>query len=281
METDDKKLVRSIKRATIFSGIGMGLLLGTIMGVSASEVVQAIFGVLTAMLGAFLGFDKRSFAGMQAEEYEKEKYNTLFTGLRAGSFGIAVVVGILSGMYIRTQEVLTMSVEKRVKQWTDADFEPEYARRLVAYQMLSIDPKTGETGPLTEVQRITQGALFNAADRVSLCGTIDPGNWDGDWEKAKKAMLDLDMEPLTELVKVIESDVPSSIRFDFLWGLRVLTCEMSQKKTTFCDFGTDLTRWLKDDDTQTIADAIEKLNPESQKAVMVVLSDMVCQFEKN
>ncbi len=281
METDEKKLVSSIKRATIFSGIGMGLLLGIIMGLSASEVVQTIFGVLTAMLGAFLGFDKRSFAGMEAAEYEKEKYNTLFTGLRAGSFGIAVVAGILSGMYIRTQEVLTMSVEKRVKQWTDADFEPEYARRLVAYQMLAIDPQTGDTGPLTEVQRVTQGALFNAADRISLCGTIDPGNWNGDWQKAKKDMLDLDIEPLTELVKVIESDVPASHRTDFLWGLRVLVCEMSNKTTQFCKFGTDINQWLKNDDTQTIADEIVKLNPESQKAVMEVLSDMVCQLEKN
>lgn len=279
METTDMKLVRSIKTATIFSGLGMGLLLGIIMGLSASEVVQTIFGVLTALLGAFLGFDRRSFSGMEAEEYEKEKYNALYTGLRAGSFGVAVVAGILSGMYIRTQEVLTMSVEKRVKQWTDADFEPEYARKLVAYQMLSIDPRTGETGPLTEVQRITQGALFNAAQRASLCGTIDPGNWNGDWQKAKKAMLDLDMDPVTELVKVIESDVPVAIRFDFLWGLRVLVCEMSEK--TFCQFGTDLQLWLNDNDTHTIADEIVKLNIDSQRKVMRVLSDMVCQLEKD
>jgi hypothetical protein len=279
METTEKKLVRSIKIATIFSGLGMGLLLGIIMGLSASEVVQTIFGVLTALLGAFLGFDRRSFSGMEAEEYEKEKYNALYTGLRAGSFGVAVVVGILSGMYIRTQEVLTMSVEERVKQWTDADFEPEYARKLVAYQMLSIDPRTGETGPLTEVQRITQGALFNAAQRASLCGTIDPGNWNGDWQKAKTAMLDLDMDPVTELVKVIESDVPVAIRFDFLWGLRVLVCEMSEK--TFCQFGTDLQLWLNDNDTHTIADEIVKLNIDSQRKVMRVLSDMVCQLEKD
>jgi hypothetical protein len=279
VETTDMKLVRSIKIATIFSGLGMGLLLGIIMGLSASEVVQTIFGVLTAILGAFLGFDRRSFSGMEAEEYEKEKYNALYTGLRAGSFGVAVVAGILSGMYIRTQEVLTMSVEKRVKQWTDADFEPEYARKLVAYQMLSIDPRTGETGPLTEMQRSTMGALFNAAQRASLCGTIDPGNWNGDWQKAKKAMLDLEMDPVTELVKVIESDVPVAIRFDFLWGLRVLVCEMSEK--TFCQFGTDLQLWLNDNDTQTIANEIVKLNTDSQRKVMRVLSDMVCQLEKD
>jgi hypothetical protein len=280
METTDNKLIRSIKIATIFSGLGMGLLLGIIMGLSASEVVQTIFGVLTALLGAFLGFDRRSFSGMEAEEYEKEKYNALYTGLRAGSFGIAVVVGILSGMYIRTQEVLTMSVEKRIKQWTDADFEPDYARKLVAYQMLSIDPQTGETGPLTEVQRITQGVLFNAAQRASLCGTIDPGSWNGDWQQAKKAMLDLDMDPVTELVKVIESDVPNAIRFDFLWGLRVLVCEMRPEKA-FCKFGTDLQRWLKDNDTYTIAAEIAKLNIDSQRNVMRVLSDMVCQLEKD
>jgi len=39
METEDKRLIRSIKRATILSGIGMGLLLGIIMGLSVSETV--------------------------------------------------------------------------------------------------------------------------------------------------------------------------------------------------------------------------------------------------
>ena len=64
MEKEEKKLFSRIKTATVLSGIGMGLLLGLIMGLSVSEVVKVIMGTLTALLGAFMGFDKRSFSGM-------------------------------------------------------------------------------------------------------------------------------------------------------------------------------------------------------------------------
>lgn len=190
MGTEDKKLVTSIKRATILSGIGMGLLLGIIMGLSVSETVQTIFGVLTTILGAFLGFDKRSYAGMEASEYEKEQHNTLFTALRAGWFGIAVVLGILSGIGIRTQEIFEIPVSKKVKQLTDAGFEPEYARKLIAYWKFAINPKTGElelqprfsgkvrlpcsapkTGPPCVVPLIPTTGITTANSQNCLAGT--------------------------------------------------------------------------------------------------------------
>lgn len=281
MGTEDKKLISSIKRATILSGIGMGLLLGIIMGLSVSDVVKTIFGILAGLLGAFLGFDKRNYAGMEASEYEKEKYNTLFTALRAGWFGMAVVFGILSGMLIRTQELFEMPVAKSVKQWTDAGFEPEYAQKLVAYQRLAINPNTGELGPTTEVQRKGQAALFNAEDRATLCGAIDPDNWNNDWNTAKAAMFELDNEPLTDLVKAIELNVPEGQRFDFLRGLRILVCEMNIKTTHLCDLGNSLEEWEKNEETSAIAAEVSKLKPANQKKMMGILSAMVCQLEKD
>jgi hypothetical protein len=281
MENEDKKLINSIKHATILSGIGMGLLLGIIMGLSVSDVVKTIFGILAGLLGAFLGFDKRNYAGMEASEYEKEKYNTLFTALRAGWFGLAVVFGILSGMFIRTQELFEIPVAKSVKQWTDAGFEPEYAQKLVAYQRLAINPNTGELGPTTEVQRKGQAALFNAEDRATLCGAIDPDNWDNSWQIAKRALLDLDKKPVAELVGAIEQYIPEDQRFDFLRSLRILMCEMNSKTTRFCDLGADLGKWQKDEDTFAIATEIARLEPANQKKMMAVLSAMVCQLEKN
>ncbi|MFH1119036.1 MAG: hypothetical protein V1775_04380 [Bacteroidota bacterium] len=280
MGTEDKKLINSIKKATILSGIGMGLLLGIIMGLSVSDVVKTIFGILSGLLGAFLGFDKRNYAGMEASEYEKEKYNTLFTALRAGWFGMAVVFGILSGMLIRTQEIFEISVVKNVKQWTDAGFEPEYARRLIAYQRLAINPNTGELGPTTEVQRKGQAALFSAEDRATLCGAIDPDNWNNDWKTAREAMLDIDKKPLTNLVESIELNVPEDQRFDFLRALRILVCEMNSKTTRLCDLGSDLNKWQNNEETSAIATEVAKLQPENQKVMMEVLSAMVCQLEK-
>lgn len=281
MGTEDKKLINSIKQATILSGIGMGLLLGIIMGLSVSDVVKTIFGILAGLLGAFLGFDKHNYAGMEASEYEKEKYNTLFTALRAGWFGLAVVFGILSGILIRTQELFEIPVTKSVKQWTDAGYEPEYARKLIAYQRLAINPNTGELGPTTEVQRKSQAALFSAEDRATLCGAIDPDNWNNDWKIAREAMLEIDKKPLTNLVESIELNVPEGQRFDFLRALRIMVCEMNRKTTHLCDLGPDLNKWQNNEDTSAIATEVAKLQPDNQKRMMEVLSAMVCQLEED
>lgn len=281
MGTEDKKLINSIKRATILSGIGMGLLLGIIMGLSTSEVVKTIFGVLAGLMGAFLGFDKRSYAGMEASEYEKEKYNTLFTAMRAGWFGIAVVFGLLSGMLIRTQAIFEISIENRVKQWTDAGYDPDYSRKLVTYKIFAIDPNTGELGTVTEVQKAGMAALFSAEDRASLCGAIDTDNWNNDWQTAKDALLELKNEPLTKLVAAIEFNIPEDQRFDFLKALRILVCEMNMKTTRFCELGSDISKWQENQDTSPIANEVERLSPANQERMMDVLSSMVCQLEKD
>jgi len=280
MGTEDKKLITSIKRATILSGIGMGLLLGIIMGLSVSETVQTIFGILTTALGAFLGFERRSYTGMESAEYQKEQHNTLFTALRVGWFGIAVVVGILSGLWMRTQEVFKFTIAESVQQWTDAGYDSAYARKLVTYQRLAIDPNTGELGEVTEVQKAGMGILFNAADRATLCGTIDPDNWDNNWQTAKDAMLEIDKAPLSKLVEAIEINVPEDQRFDFLKALRILVCEMNQKTTRFCNLGSDLGKWQNNEDTAAIAAEIVKLPADKQRKMMEVLSAMVCQLEK-
>jgi len=282
MEKEEKKLFTSIKRATILSGIGMGLLLGLIMGLSVSEVVKVIMGTLTALLGAFMGFDKRSFAGMTEEEYHKEKQTSLFTALRAGWFGIAVVAGILLGMWIRTNEVFTVSVARSVKQWTDAGYDSAYARKLVTYQRLAINPNTGETGPTTEVQRGHQSNLFSAEQVASICGAVDPDLWNNDWKIAKEKMTELNIKPLTSLLPVIEDNIPDNQRFDFLSGLRFLICSMKENpKTDFCSFGTDVSQWQNNEVTSRIAVEVVKLPAANQKKIMAALNNLVCQLEKD
>ena len=284
MEKDQKQLFKSIKRATILSGIGMGLMLGLIMGLSVSEVVKVIMGALTAILGAFLGFDKKSFTGMASEEYEKEKENLLFTALRVGWFGFAVVAGILSGMLIRTHEVFTPSVEKSVQEWTDAGYDPVYARKLVTFQRLAINPTSGEIGPITEITKQHNSSLFSAVEIEKLCIKIDPDKWDS-WKLAKERITDLNIPAITTLINEIENNVPEAQRFDFLRGLRELVCEMdaNKKKTInnkYCGFGTDIAQWKANSATSSIALAIEKLPVDKQKNMMTVFADMVCKLEK-
>jgi hypothetical protein len=279
MENDEKKMSRAMRRAAVLSGIGMGLLLGLIMGLSVSEVVKVIMGSLTVLLGAFLGFDKRNFAGMDKETYNKDKNETLLTSLRAGWFGLAVAAGILLGMWIRAQEVFTLSIEDRVQQYTDAGFDTTYALKLVAYERLGINPTTGEAGEIGILQRGHQSNLFSAEDIESLCSNIDPDLWNDDWATAKQEMLSLDLSPLTMLVDATENNIPESSRFEFLGALRFLVCMMQREETKICSFGTDISKWRNSDITSRMAVEVEKLPPANQKNMMHALSKFVCQFE--
>jgi uncharacterized membrane protein (Fun14 family) len=281
MEKDEKKLLTSVKRATIFSGIGLGLLLGLIMGLSVSETVKIVMGALTAVLGAFLGFDKRSFSGISSEEYQKENQNAHFNALRAGWFGFAVIAGILFGMWVRTHEVFSVPLEKSIKQWTDAGYEPDYARKLVVFQRLAINPQTGEVGAITETQRNQSSSLFSAEQRASLCVKIDPDNFNNDWGTAKEKLSILKNASLNSLLNVIEMNVHEDQRFAFLAGLRYLVCSMQGSNTEINQFGADLSKWQNYDASSRIANEVAKLQPEDQQKIMVALADLVVQLEKN
>jgi hypothetical protein len=280
MENEDRKLFRSIKRASILSGIGMGLLLGLIMGLSVSEVVKVVMATLTAVLGAFLGFDKRSFAGMAEEEYQKEKQNTLFTALRAGWFGIAVVGGILFGMWIRTNQVFTVSVSKSVQEWTDAGYTPEYARKLVTFQRFAINPQTGELGAITEVQKEHTSNLFSSQQAKDLCGATDPDQWNGDWKTAKEGILELEDKALVPVVNAIEANISDDQRFAFLKGLQNLLCYLGGDHPKLCGMVSDINVWAKNDATYAVAAEIAKLSSDKQHKMMEVMSELICRLEK-
>jgi uncharacterized membrane protein (Fun14 family) len=281
MEKDELALFKSIKRASILAGIGMGLLLGIIMGLSVSEVVKVIMAALTALLGAFFGFDKQSYTGVAADDYEKQKENTLFTALRAGWFGFAVVVGIFAGMFIRTHEVFTPSVEKAVKQWTDAGYDPAYARKLVTYQRLAINPGTGEAGPVTSITRTVSSNLFSAEQVATLCNNMDPDQWNNNWPTAKAAMLALNIPSLQKVAEAIEANVANDDKkFKILKQLSSIFCSMKTGNNGLCKLGTDSDSWKKLSITQPLADELGSLQPAQQKAMLQALSVLFCELEQ-
>ena len=76
----------------------MGLLVGIIVGISVSPVVKVVLSALAALLAAFLGVqDSKKAEGTENVDYSKN----ILTGLRAGSFGISCVAGILLGIFLR------------------------------------------------------------------------------------------------------------------------------------------------------------------------------------
>jgi MFS family permease len=137
--------------AQIFSGVGLGALVGLLVALSTAHVVGSVIAALVALLAGFFGLSK----------VELDK------GWRIGSFGLACIVGIIAGLMIRNGGDLVPTVQSQIEDWTTAGYSAEQARELVALQRLGVKPSGVEL-----VQQPTVNALFNADDKA-LCGRLE------------------------------------------------------------------------------------------------------------
>lgn len=150
----------------VFSGLGMGLLVGIIVGLSVSPVVSIILGALASLLAAFLGLQE---GGGASEEglLSKLKVN----GLRIGSFGFACVGGILLGLFFRSSDMFSDSIQDEVAKWTKAGYSAAEARQFVVWKKLGIQPE-GKQVQISEVQKAQSGSLFGTLADLDLCNKI-------------------------------------------------------------------------------------------------------------
>ena len=137
--------------AQIFSGVGLGALVGLLVALSTEHVVGSVIAALVALLAGFFGLSK----------VEVDK------GWRIGSFGFACIVGVVAGLMIRNGGDLLPSVAGQMEAWKSAGYSEQQARELVALQRLGVKPSGVEL-----VQQPTINALFSADDKA-LCGRLE------------------------------------------------------------------------------------------------------------
>ena len=109
-----------------FNGLGVGLLLGLLLGLAISPVVSAIIGTLSSLLLVLLGLN--------------ENYMNAAKSIRVGSFGLFCVIGILTGIYIRSNNALAPSLSSLYKQYKAIGFSDKEAHDFIAYQEFDITP---------------------------------------------------------------------------------------------------------------------------------------------
>ena len=109
----------------IFAGCGLGLVVGLLVGLSASPVVAVVVGALAAGLMTLLGFVKSAPA-------DDSKVPIDGSPLRLGSFGVSCAIAILIGLSIRTHNLLSPTIEEQVAEIRKAGYSPEEARKWVA-----------------------------------------------------------------------------------------------------------------------------------------------------
>lgn len=115
-------------RKDIFSGAGLGLLVGVIIGISIAELTGIILGALTSLLAAFFGLRSNS---------EGEKGNQLVIG----SFSFTCVLAIFLGLLIRTHNFLAPSLASQIKEYELASFDSAEIREIILLKEFGIIPE--------------------------------------------------------------------------------------------------------------------------------------------
>jgi hypothetical protein len=117
----------------VFSGLGLGLLLGIVVALSISPVVSTVVGALASLLAVFLGLEAGE--GSQGGALSKLRLN----GVRIGSFGLATVLGLMLGFYIRANDPFAGSPDAQLERWKN--FPDVLARQMVVYERTGIAPE--------------------------------------------------------------------------------------------------------------------------------------------
>jgi hypothetical protein len=165
--------------AQIFSGAGVGLLLGILLGLSSSPVVSLVVGALAALLAAFIGI---RLPGKEAADAPPETISVAqrrAAAFRAGAFGLTCVLGLLGGIYLRTHNSLSPaqpSLRQQVDELTAVGFSAVEARRIAVLHSLDVgssEAKPTETTKAADAVAMVRSTLLFAGsaercERVSV-----------------------------------------------------------------------------------------------------------------
>lgn len=156
---------------SIFSGAGIGVMVGLLMGLAAPQgddaksIVAIFIGAVGVGLAALLGLNDRHFSAAK--------------GLRIGSFGIAVAAFALIGIYVRTNAPLSPSLLDRATELKTI-FPNMTDSQLV--ELLSVkkqikDKKTGEvTQTIVSLDKATDAMFASDAVKKSACSDLEGSN---------------------------------------------------------------------------------------------------------
>ncbi|WP_138464524.1 hypothetical protein [Poseidonocella sp. HB161398] len=164
--------------ADLFAGSGIGLLLGTVMGLSVTPVVATVVGVLATLLAAILGLDAK----------EGGTRLPAVNALRIGAFGFAAVAGLALGLYARINNPLAAPPRADMARWSEAFPEnPTLARQMMVFERTQLQPaevafREDRAAPVAAGPSAAarQSVLFSGFGSYDACQQLDPGRFASD-----------------------------------------------------------------------------------------------------
>ncbi len=153
-----------------FSGSGIGLLVGVLLGTTVEPVVSVIIGALASGLAVLLGLNDEHFGNAKA--------------IRIGSFGIACIVGAYAGIYVRAHELLSPVQPTMAEQKADyikLGFSEREALDFIAFERLGIKNPAWEVSEAAEAaaeqrRKGKTSQLFGAKVNLDKCGELESTN---------------------------------------------------------------------------------------------------------
>ncbi len=257
----------------IFAGVGIGLLLGIIMGLSVSPVVLTVMGALTGLLGAVLGLENK------IGNSEDNQASDIAKNIKVGAFGFAVIAGIFFGMNVRTHSKIGPTISERIDKWEKAGYDPEVAKRYVAYELLSIDPKTGSATVLTgEVQKGTQAVLFNSEQTLELAAVMDTTLFGGKIKYAMEELGKFENPDLDKLLATVATDLPENKHMIFIDLLQRMVLE-TEDSDMYCKLPENMMDW-DDEYLKELAVIIGELDNNKQKDLISKTRKLFCTLNQ-
>lgn len=162
--------MRNTTLQDVFAGVGIGLLVGVITGLSVSPVVQTILGALVAGVVTFLGLKVESVPKV---DNAKPSSALQSNHVRIAAFSFACVAGILAGIEIRANDLLSPNLKRDVSRWTDAGLAKTDALRVVTYRRVGIDLFHETVMPDTAGSKATPKSDLSSAMAVANRGLDD------------------------------------------------------------------------------------------------------------
>ena len=154
----------------MFGGVGLGLLVGILVGLSSSPVASVVVGALAAGMMTLLGFVSSSKDG--------DPVAARGSVLRLGGFGLACTAAVLSGLYIRTHNLLSPTPNEQVKELQGAGYTPEEARMWVEYKNLgTLTARTDSQVAAVFRAPATAGSVLFASGNSDECQHFDTNRY--------------------------------------------------------------------------------------------------------
>lgn len=209
----------------LFNGLGVGLLLGLLLGLSLSPVVSGIIGTVSSLLVVMIGLN--------------EKFMSPLKSIRIGAFGVFAVAGILSGIYIRSNNILSPSLAELKEEYLEVGYSEREALDFISMMEFDLVPsewRGGEAGGKVLLDSATMSGkrrsniLFSSEIDIGQCYLVETVNEDMPLSEVENTFI-LAGGTWKDLAEGLDEELPENIRKGALLSFRDSFCRPGSSGT--------------------------------------------------